>query len=83
MIGHLTNVKNTTLNWKGSSNPYQHCIILNMVNNVAVVPILVISDIIRSLRCSLIISFRLYFEFINGQEHKRQDMKMRLCGLVI
>ena len=83
MVVHLTNVKNTTLNWKGSSNPHQYCIILNMVTIVAVAPVLVISDIIRSLRCSLIISFNLYFEFINGQEQKRQDMKMRLCGLVI
>jgi hypothetical protein len=83
MVGHLTNVKNTTLNWKGSSNPHQYCIIFYIVTIVAVAPVLVISDIIRSLRCSLIISFNLYFEFINGQEQKRQDMKMRLCGLVI
>jgi hypothetical protein len=82
MIGHLTNVKNTTLNWKGSSNPHQYCIIFNIVTIVAVVPGLVISNIMGSLRCSLINSFNLYFEFINGQEHKRQDMKMRLCGLV-
>jgi hypothetical protein len=83
MIGHLTNVKNTALNWKGSSNPHQYCIILNMVTIVAVVPVLVISDIIWFFCCSLIISFNLYFEFINGQEQKRQDKKMRLCGIVI
>ena len=83
MIGHLTNVKNINLNWKGSSNCHQYCIIFNIVTIVAVMPGLVISDIMRSLRCSLINSFNLYFEFINGQEQRRQDKKMRLCVLVI
>jgi hypothetical protein len=83
MIGHLTNVKNINLNWKGSSNRHQYCIIFNIVTIVAVVPGLVISDIMGSLRCSLINSLNLYFEFINGQEQKRQDKKMRLCVLVI
>jgi hypothetical protein len=83
MIGHLTNVKNINLNWKGSSNPHQYCIIFYIVTIVVIVPGLVISDIMGSLRSSLINSFNLYFEFTNGQEQKRQDMKMRLCGLVI
>jgi hypothetical protein len=68
MIGHLTNVKNINLNWKGCRNPHQYCIIFNIVTIVAVVPGLVISDLMGSLRCSLINSFNLYFEFINGQE---------------
>jgi len=45
MIGHLTNVKNINLNWKGNSNPHQYCIIFNIVTFVAIVPGLVISDI--------------------------------------
>jgi len=45
MIGHLTNVKNINLNWKGSSNPHQYCIIFYIVTIVAIVPGLVISDI--------------------------------------
>ena len=83
MIGHLTNVKYINLNWKGSSNCHQYRIIFNIVTIVAVMPGLVISDIMGSLRCSLINSINLYFEFINGQEQKRQDEKMRLCVLVI
>jgi hypothetical protein len=83
MIGHLTNVKNINLNWKGTSNPHQYCIIFYIVTIVATVPGLVISDIMGSLRSSLINSFNLYFEFTNGQEQKRQDKKMRLCVLVI
>jgi hypothetical protein len=83
MIGHLTNVKNINLNWKGSSNPHQYCIIFYIVTIVAIVPGLVISDIMGSLRSSLISSFNLYFEFINGQKQKRQDKKIRLCVLVI
>jgi hypothetical protein len=83
MIGHLTNVKNVNLNWKGSSNPHQYCIIFNIVTIVAIVPGLVISDVMGSLRSSLNNSFNLYFEFINGQEQKRQDKKMRLCVLII
>jgi hypothetical protein len=81
MIGHLTNVKNINLSWKGSSNP--HSIIFYIVTIVAIVPGLVISDIMGSLRSSLINSFNLYFEFTNGQEQKRQDKKMRLSVLVI
>ena len=83
MIGHPTNVKNINLNWKGSSNCHQYCIIFYIVTIVAIMPGLVISDIMGSLRCSLINSFNLYFEFINGQEQTRQDKKMRLCVLVI
>ena len=83
MIGHHTNVKNINLNWKGSSNPHQYCIIFYIVTIVAIVPGLVISDIMGSLRSSLIISFNFYFEFTNGQEQKRQDKKMRLSVLVI
>ena len=83
MICHLTNVKNINLNWKGSSNPHKYCIIFYIVTIVAIVPGLVISDIMGSLRSSLINSFNLYFEFTNGQEQKRQDKKMRLCVLVI
>lgn len=83
MIGHLTNVKNINLNWKGSSNPHQYCIIFYIVTIVAIVPGLVISDIMGSLRSSLINSFTLYFEFTNGQKQKRQDKKIRLCVLVI
>ena len=83
MIGHLTNVKNINLNWKGSSKPHQYCIISYIVTIVVIVPGLVISDIMGSLCSSLINSFNLYFEFTDGQEQKRQDKKMRLCVLVI